>query len=89
MRLVDTLNYTIIIIYITLILNSFLSIFKIKMSLEKRIIKIAINVFMLLSIWSIYRLVNKIPDVNIYDYLIVILNSGLFIVSIYNSRNIQ
>jgi len=88
MKLVEIINYVIIVLYITLVVNSFFQLIKLEINIEYKIIKIATNVFMLLLIWSIYRFVNRIPEVNIYDYLIIILDGGLFIISVFNLKHI-
>lgn len=88
MRLIKIINYIIIFLYITLILNTFFPILKFKASLEKKIMKITTNIFLILFIWSIYRFVNRIAVVNIYDYLIIILNGGLLVVAFLNSRHV-
>ncbi len=88
MVLIKIVNYFIVLLYIALIINTFFPIIRLNISIEKKIIRVITNTFMVLFIWSVYRFVNRISVANIYDYLIILLNGGLFVVAFLNSRQI-
>lgn len=81
--------------YITLVLCCFLildvifTIVNSKYSFEWKIVKFANTFFLVLLFLSVNRLIQKMPNDNIFDYLIVVFNGGLFIVGTIASQNIM
>ena len=61
----------------------------IKARIEWKLTRVSIIVFTSLFIWSIYRFIDRLSDVNIYDYLILAFNLGLFVVGYIVSRDVR
>ncbi|RKD31190.1 hypothetical protein [Thermohalobacter berrensis] len=60
-----------------------------KATFEWKITRYLTAVFLGFSIWAIYRFLKLFPEVTIFDYLTLIFNIGLVIVSKYASTHID
>lgn len=89
MIIIEMLYYATLVLCFFLILDVFLTIINTSFRLEWKIAKIVNTIFLALLFLSINRLITKLPQHNIFDYLIVILNAGLFIVGSIASKNIM
>jgi len=67
----------------------FYDIFKMKASLNWKITRGIMIVFLVLFCWSLFRLVNKTEIANRYDFLILFFNFGLLVIGFITSRNIK
>ena len=67
----------------------FYDVFKMKASLNWKITRGIMLIFLVLFSWSLYRLVNRYEIANRYDFLILLFNFGLLITGFITSRNIK
>ncbi len=72
-----------------LILDVIFTIISSKYKLEWKIAKVTNTIFLGFLFLSVNRLVGKIPNNNIFDYLLIIFNGGLFVVGSITSKNIM
>lgn len=89
MSFLTIVNVLIAIIGILIVSNTLVLIIISKESLEWRITRGVITVFLGLFLWSVYRFLNRLPSVNIYDYLILLFNFGLAVIGYLTSRHIK
>lgn len=83
------LYYTTSILCFFLILDLIITIVKSKCELEWKIANVANTVFLALLFLSVNRLIGKLPNNNIFDYLLIIFNGGLYVVGSITSKNIS
>ncbi|WIV10651.1 hypothetical protein [Proteiniborus sp. MB09-C3] len=89
MVIIEMLYYATLVLCFFLILDVVLTILNTKFKLEWKIAKITNTIFLALLFLSVNRLLGKLPNNNLYDYLLVIFNGGLFIVGSIVSKNIM
>ncbi len=89
MIIIEMLYYATLVLCFFLILDVILTIINTSFKLEWKIAKITNTIFLSLLFVSVNRLIGKIPNNNIYDYLMVAFNGGLFIIGSITSRNIM
>jgi len=85
----EIIYYATLIICFFLILDLIMTILNTKCNLDWKIAKIINTVFLSFFFISVNRLIGKLPNNNIYDYLLVVFNVGLFIVGNIKSKNIM
>ncbi len=54
--------------------------------MEQKLIRIMTIIFLTLFLWSILRFLKRYSSVNMYDYMIIFFNLGLFVVGHLASR---
>lgn len=85
----EMIYYTTLVLCGILVLDVILTTISSKYSFERKIVKFANTIFLVLLFLSVNRLVQKMPNINIFDYLIVVFNGGLFVVGTIASQNIM
>lgn len=89
MEFMEVLYYTTLILCFFLILNLIYTIIKSKCKLEWKIANVTNTIFLALLFLSTNRLISKLPNNNIFDYLLVAFNGGLYLVGSIASKNIR
>ncbi len=89
MIIIEMLYYATLVLCFFLILDVILTIINTSFKLEWKIAKITNTIFLSLLFVSVNKLIGKIPNNNIYDYLMVAFNGGLFVIGSIASRNIM
>ncbi|WP_352420073.1 hypothetical protein [Proteiniborus sp.] len=89
MVFLEMFYYATLVLCFFLILDEILTIINTKFRLEWKIAKVTNTIFLGLVFLSINRLIGKIPEKNIFDYLLVFFNLGLFVIGCITSRNIM
>lgn len=86
--MIEMIYYATIVLCFFLILDLILIIIDTSCKLEWKIVNIVNTVFLTLLLWSVNRLIGRIPNQNIFDYLIVFFNLGLFAIGNIASKKI-
>jgi len=88
MNLFGALVSIIMIIGFSLIINMIIVTLKTKATIEWKVTRTLTTIFLALFFWAVYRFLNRYPNINLYDYLILLLNSGLFTIGYFTSKHI-
>lgn len=89
MVITEMIYYATLVLCFFLILDVIMTILNSKYKLEWKIARITNTVFLALLFLSVNRLIERLPNNNIYDYLLVVFNGGLFVVGSLRSKNIM
>ncbi|SDZ28650.1 hypothetical protein SAMN05660462_02527 [Proteiniborus ethanoligenes] len=87
--MVEMIYYATIVLCFFLILDLIITIIDTSSKLEWKIANITNTVFLTMLFLSVNRLIGRIPNQNVFDYLIVVFNAGLFIIGSIASKKIM
>ncbi|TAH63438.1 MAG: hypothetical protein EWM50_02715 [Gottschalkiaceae bacterium] len=87
--MVEMIYYATIVLCFFLILDLIITIIDTSSKLEWKIANITNTVFLTMLFLSVNRLIGRIPNQNVFDYLIVFFNAGLFIIGSIASKKIM
>lgn len=89
MVIIEMVYYATLVLCFFLILDVIFTIINSNFKLEWKIAKVTNTIFLALVFLSVNRLIGKMPNNNIFDYLMIFFNAGLFIIGCITSRNIM
>lgn len=88
MEFMEMFYYATLVLCFFLIFDLIITIIKSKSKLEWKIANLTNTIFLALLFLSVNRLIGKLPNNNLFDYLLIIFNGGLYIVGRMTSKNI-
>ncbi|EOD00243.1 hypothetical protein [Caldisalinibacter kiritimatiensis] len=80
MEFIEVSSIVIIVLGCIMVLGQIMITIATQARIEWKLIRLVVAVFMGLSVWAVYRFLNRYPDINVYDILILVFNVGLFLV---------